>query len=88
MNGRYNPDGYIGFDDTVNDAIQNALATFGTQAERHEAYHTALKAVQDNHFDFSPGFLNQPYGIGERVVDWQPWPLTPYPSALWTVNIK
>lgn len=88
MNGRYNPDGYIGYDETVHNAIQAALATFGTQAERHEAYHTALKAVHDNHFDFSPGFLNQPYGIGERVVDWQPWPLAPYPSALWTVNIK
>ena len=89
MLGRYSEDGYIAKDpDLTQNYINPALATIGTLEQRHEAYHTALKAVFDKHYDFSPGYLNQPYGVGERVASWTPWPLSPYPSALWTVTFK
>jgi peptide/nickel transport system substrate-binding protein len=86
--GRYGPDGYIAKDAemTENDILP-ALATVGTQQERHEAYHTALKTIFDKHYDFSPGYLNQPYGVSARVASWEPWPLSPYPSALWSIQI-
>ena len=89
MLGRYSGDGYIAQDaELAENIILPALATVGTLEQRHEAYHTALKAVFDKHYDFSPGYLNQPYGVGERVASWTPWPLSPYPSALWTVTFK
>ncbi len=89
MLGRYSADGYIAQDAELADTIiKPALATIGTQEERHEAYHTALKAVFDRHYDFSPGYLNQPYGVSGRVVSWDPWPLSPYPSALWTMTFN
>ena len=89
MFGRYAKEGaYIAFDPDLAGPIITAIQSTGTQAERHDLYHTALKAIHDKHFDFTPGFLNAPYGAGERVVSWDPWPLAPYPSALWTVNIK
>ena len=86
--GRYGPDGYIAQDPELTEKyILLALATVGTQQERHEAYHTALKAIFDKHYDFSPGYLNQPYGVSARVASWEPWPLAPYPSALWDIQI-
>jgi ABC-type transport system substrate-binding protein len=89
MLGRYSADGYIAKDpDLADNIIKPALATIGTLEERHEAYHTALKAVFDKHYDFSPGYLNQPYGVAERVASWDPWPLSPYPSALWTMTFN
>ncbi len=89
MNGRYSADGYIAQDvELQQNYIIPALAKVGSMEERHEAYHTALKAVFDKHYDFSPGYLNQPYGVSGRVASWDPWPLSPYPSALWTVTFK
>ena len=89
MLGRYSADGYIAQDaELAENIIHPALGTVGTLEERHVAYHTALKAVFDKHYDFSPGYLNQPYGVGGRVASWIPWPLSPYPSALWTVTFK
>jgi ABC-type transport system substrate-binding protein len=88
MNGRYGKvDGYIGYEKNVSEAIKKANTLIGTQEERHEVYHDALKKIHDLHYDFSPGYLNQPYGIGARIASWDPWPLSPYPSALWTINI-
>ena len=89
MLGRYSADGYIAKDpDLADNIIKPALATIGTQEERHQAYNKALKAVFDKHYDFSPGYLNQPYGVSARVDTWDPWPLSPYPSALWTMTFK
>jgi hypothetical protein len=34
------------------------------------------------------GYINIPWGVGPRVVTWEPYPLAPYPSALHTVTLK
>lgn len=60
----------------------------GTQEERHQAYYEALRIIHDKHYDFTPGFLNQPYGVSDRVASWTPWPLAPYMSALWSVEVS
>ncbi|MCH8898328.1 MAG: hypothetical protein IIC33_08550 [Chloroflexi bacterium] len=65
-----------------------ATSSVGTQGERRKLYHNALKIIYDKHYDFSPGFLKQLYGISQRVSSWEPWPLAPYASALLTVQIK
>ena len=88
MLGRYAREGaYIAFDEDIAADVLAAGGLIGTQAERHEAYHTALKTIYDKHYDFTPGFLNQPYGVSDRVRSWTPWPLAPYMSSLWTVDI-
>ena len=88
MLGRYAREGaYIAYDEEIAEKVLAAGALIGTQEERHEAYHTALKTIYDKHYDFTPGFLNQPYGVSDRVESWEPWPLAPYMSAMWTVHI-
>ena len=89
MLGRYAREGaYIAYDTDIAEKVLAAGATIGTQEERHEAYYQALKIIHDKHYDFTPGFLNQPYGVSDRVANWVPWPLAPYMSALWTVEVQ
>ena len=89
MLGRYAREGaYIAYDTDIAEKVLAAGAMIGTQAERHQAYYEALRIIHDKHYDFTPGFLNQPYGVSDRVVGWTPWPLAPYMSALWTVEVN
>ena len=89
MLGRYAREGaYIAFDPDIAEKVLAAGATIGTQEERHQAYYEALRIIHDKHYDFTPGFLNQPYGVSDRVAAWTPWPLAPYMSALWTVEVQ
>lgn len=89
MLGRYAREGaYIAYDTDIAEVVLAAGALIGTQEERHEAYYTALKTIYDKHYDFTPGFLNQPYGVSDRIDNWTPWPLAPYMSAMWTVTVK
>ena len=46
------------------------------------------KAAGHSTYDFSPGYINLPNGVGERIAFREPWPLAPYTSALWTVRFK
>ena len=89
MLGRYAREGaYIAYDTDIAEKVLAAGAMIGTQAERHQAYYEALRLIHDKHYDFTPGFLNQPYGVSDRVSGWTPWPLAPYMSALWTVEVN
>ena len=89
MLGRYAREGaYIAYDTDIAEKVLAAGAMIGTQDERHQAYYEALRLIHDKHYDFTPGFLNQPYGVSERVAGWVPWPLAPYMSALWTIEIN
>ena len=89
MLGRYAREGaYIAYDTDIAEKVLAAGAKIGTQAERHQAYYDALRLIHDKHYDFTPGFLNQPYGVSDRVSGWTPWPLAPYMSALWTVEVN
>ncbi len=89
MLGRYAREGaYIAYDTDIAAKVLAAGAMIGTQEERHQAYYEALRLIHDKHYDFTPGFLNQPYGVSDRVAGWTPWPLAPYMSALWTVQVN
>ena len=89
MLGRYAREGaYIAYDTDIAAKVLAAGAMIGTQEERHQAYYEALRIIHDKHYDFTPGFLNQPYGVSDRVAGWTPWPLAPYMSALWTVEVN
>ena len=86
--GRYGEDGYLTPDLEVLSVVEEALAVVGTQEERAAVYNKAHKMVFERHYDFSPGYINLPYGVGQRIESWEPWSLAPYASALWTVRFK
>jgi peptide/nickel transport system substrate-binding protein len=44
--------------------------------------------LRDEGYRFSIGYVNIPWGVGPRVVEWSPQPMAFYPSALHTIRLK
>jgi peptide/nickel transport system substrate-binding protein len=57
-------------------------------ALRHDAYNKMYLASWEEHYSFSTIYTNLPLGLSERINTYQPWPLGPYPTALWTVTLN
>jgi len=57
-------------------------------AQRDAAYNKMYRASQEAHYSFSTLYTNLPLGVGKRIKDYQPWPLGPYPTALWTITLN
>ena len=85
--GRFaDPEGsYISYDPTIKPMVDALLAATDPE-EREKLYYKAHKAAVEAHWDFSPGYLNAPYGVTNDIVSWEPWPIEVSPSALWTVR--
>ena len=55
--------------------------------ERHDAYHEVYAAAREENYEWSIFSANTPWGISSNIKDWKPWPLLPYASALWTIEM-
>ena len=44
--------------------------------------------LQERYEEFSPGYLNIPWGVRSRILTWAPRPLVSHPSAIWTITLK
>ena len=75
-----------GSDPNIHAAGMKAVAELDP-AKRHAAYNEFYKVIHDEQYAFGLGYLNLPYGVSARVVDWQPWPVNSYPNALWTIIV-
>jgi peptide/nickel transport system substrate-binding protein len=69
-------------------AIVNEALAVLDPALRHDAYNKAYRAIWEEHYYWSPIYVNLPWAVSERIATWDPWPLGPYASALWTVTLK
>jgi ABC-type transport system substrate-binding protein len=56
--------------------------------EQEVALNTTYKRLRDEGHRFSLGYINVPWGVNARVVEWTPQPMAFYPSALHTIRIK
>jgi ABC-type transport system substrate-binding protein len=57
-------------------------------AEQEVVLNTIYKRLRDEGHRFSIGYINVPWGVNARVVEWTPQPMAFYPSALHTIRIK
>ena len=57
-------------------------------ALRQDAYNKMYRASWEEHYSFSTIYTNLPFGLSSRIDAYQPWPLGPYPTALWTVTLN
>ena len=69
-------------------AIVNEALAVLDPALRQDAYNRAYRAIWEEHYYWSPIYVNLPWAVSERIATWEPWPLGPYASALWTVTLK
>jgi peptide/nickel transport system substrate-binding protein len=53
-----------------------------------EAAKKLFPRLRDESYWLGIGYVNIPWGVGPRVLTWEPYPLSTYPSALHTVTLK
>jgi peptide/nickel transport system substrate-binding protein len=57
-------------------------------AKRQQAYNDMYKILYEAHYEPSLGHVDLPWGVSSRIATWDPWPMTPYLSSLWTITLK
>ena len=56
--------------------------------ERAEALAKLYQRYREESYHIGIGYANTPWAVGPRVLTWQPYPLTLYPSALHKLTLK
>jgi peptide/nickel transport system substrate-binding protein len=69
------------------DLAQQTLAVTDP-AKRQEAFNVLSKKAREESYELGIGYVNIPWAVGPRVVEWQPWPLAFYPSNLHGIVLK
>jgi peptide/nickel transport system substrate-binding protein len=90
-NGIYgNPEGSAHLGGRRDDLVavaKEALAVVDP-ALRQEAFNKAYKILREEHYEFGTGYVNLPWGVGPRIVSWEPWPVVAYQTAIWTMKLN
>ena len=69
------------------DLTRKALAILDP-GQRPTVLNSTYARMRDEGYDIDLGYINIPWGVGPRIVTWQPYPLAFYPSALHTITLK
>ena len=69
------------------DVVSDAMAVF-QPVEREKALKSAYLRIRDEHYHVQIGYINLPWGVGPKVLTWEPYPLSFYPSAIHTITLK
>jgi hypothetical protein len=56
--------------------------------QRIVAFNEGYNRLREESYDISVGYVNIPWAVGPRVVEWRPRPLAFYPSELHTLTLK
>lgn len=57
-------------------------------ATREKSLNSLYKVLWDEHLELAIGYVNIPWAAGPRIENWEPWPLSFFPSAPWTITLK
>jgi peptide/nickel transport system substrate-binding protein len=57
-------------------------------AKRHEAYNKFYRVIREEVFELGLGYQNIPWGVGPRIKEWTPFPMSFWPSGLHTITLK
>jgi ABC-type transport system substrate-binding protein len=69
------------------DLVKQTLAVTDP-AKRTEAFNKLHKRGRDESYELGIGYVNIPWAVGSRVLDWKPWPMSFYPSNLHGITLK
>jgi peptide/nickel transport system substrate-binding protein len=69
------------------DLVQQTMGIM-EPTERATAWNQVYQRLRDETYELAIGYVNVPWGVGPRVVEWQPQPMAFYPSALHTIRLK
>ena len=74
-------------DQELFDLVKQALTVF-EPVERAKVLNSTYRRIRDEHYHVGLGYINLPWGVGPRVLTWEPYPLAFYPSAIHTITLK
>ncbi len=57
-------------------------------SERVGTLNSLYKRLREEQYHLGIGYVNIPWAVGPRVANWQPWPLSNYPSNLHGITLK
>lgn len=66
---------------------QETLAVTGLE-ERQAAFNKLYLRLRDEQYEMGIGYVNIPWGVGPKVLQWRPFSQAVYPSALHTMVLK
>ena len=66
---------------------EQTLAVYG-QAGDEKIFNSTYQRLRDEAYLIQMGYVNSPWGVGPRIVKWEPYGLAEYASALHTIILK
>jgi ABC-type transport system substrate-binding protein len=67
--------------------VEETLATIDS-TKRHDVSNKLYKVLKDEQYQMGIGYINIPWAVGPRIVTWEPFPLSFYPSGLQSITLK
>ena len=74
-------------DDELFKLMEDTLAATG-QPGYEQMYTDAWLRFQEESYQISVGYLNPPIGVGPRILNWEPYGVAEYISALHTIELE
>jgi hypothetical protein len=85
-NAAFQPNTRIHNDQTIFDMLAETMLSTG-QATAEEDWNAAYTRMRDEAYHLSLGYVNAPWGVGPRILTWEPFPVCEYACALHTITI-
>ena len=57
-------------------------------AKQEQSYNEVYQRLRDESYIIGIGYVNIPWGLGPRILTWEPYPLAIWPSAIHTITLK
>ena len=74
-------------DDELFKLMEDTLEATG-QPGYEQMYNDAWLRFQEESYQISVGYLNPPIGVGPRILNWEPYGVSEYISALHTIELE
>ena len=74
-------------DDELFKLMEDTLEATG-QPGYEQMYNDAWLRFQEESYQISVGYLNPPIGVGPRILNWEPYGVAEYISALHTIELE
>ncbi|HEU0022255.1 MAG TPA: ABC transporter substrate-binding protein [Dehalococcoidia bacterium] len=56
--------------------------------ESADVFNSTYRRIREEAYQISVGYVNAPWGVGTRIMTWEPYPVAEYASALHTITLK
>jgi peptide/nickel transport system substrate-binding protein len=86
FNAAFQPATRIHNDPEIFDMLKETMLSTG-QATAEEDWHAAYVRMRDEAYHLSLGYVNAPWGVGPRILTWEPFPVCEYACAYHTITI-